>query len=379
MAPLIEGDYMAKRDYYETLGISKSADEKEIKSAFRQLAKKYHPDVNKESGSDAKFKEIQEAYAVLSDPERRKQYDQFGHAAFEQGSNGGFSGFDFSDFDFSDIFSDIFGSGFGFNFGGRSHETSRARKGRDSIIGMDINFEEAVFGTEKEIKLDMLENCDKCHGKGGFGEKTCTRCRGSGTVTAEQRTILGTYLTKTTCPSCQGTGHTLESTCDKCHGNGRIKANKTIKITVPAGVDNGNQLRIPGKGEAGINSGPNGDLYVEFTVREHPVYKRDEDDIYLEVPVTIVEATLGAKIEVPTLYGNIKLSIPSSSQSGDKHRIKGKGITNIRSKKKGNMYVILKVVIPKKLTKDQKELFNSLSYTKLDDDSSFDKIRRYLK
>ncbi len=379
MAPLIEGDFMAKRDYYEILGVSKNADEKEIKSAFRQLAKKYHPDVNKESGSEEKFKEIQEAYAVLSDPERRRQYDQFGHAAFEQGSHGGFSGFDFSDFDFSDIFSDIFGSGFGFNFGGRSHESTRPRKGRDSIIGMDITFEEAVFGTEKEIKLDVLETCDKCHGKGGFGEKTCSRCHGSGTITAEQRTILGTYLTKTTCPICHGAGHILESTCDRCHGNGRIKTNKTIKITVPAGVDSGNQLRILGKGEAGTHGGPNGDLYVEFTVKEHPIFKREDDDIYLEVPITITEAVLGAKIEVPTLYGNIKLVIPAGSQNGDKHRIKGKGVENIHNKKKGNMYIILKVIVPKRLTKEQKELFNSLSYTKLNDDSSFDKIRRYLK
>lgn len=369
---------MAKRDYYEILGLSKSATDQEIKSAFRQLAKKYHPDVNKETGAEEKFKEIQEAYAILSDPERKKQYDQFGHDAFSQGAGGGFSGFDFSDFDFSDIFGDLFGNGFGFNFGGRSNNSSRATKGRDSIIRMDLTFEEAVFGTEREIKVDLLEACDKCNGKGGHGEKTCNRCHGSGTVTAEQRTILGTYLTKTTCPECHGKGHTFETTCSACSGTGRIKTKKTIKVTVPAGVDDGNQLRIPGKGEAGTNGGHNGDLYVEFSVKKHPIYQREEDNIYLELPISITDAVLGTKIDVPTLYGSIKLSIPSGSQSGDKHRLKGKGVENVRSKRKGDMYVVLNVFIPKKLSKEQKELFQKLDNTDLKNDSNFDKIKRYL-
>jgi molecular chaperone DnaJ len=369
---------MAKRDYYEILGLSKSATDGEIKSAFRQLAKKYHPDVNKETGAEEKFKEIQEAYAVLSDPERKKQYDQFGHDAFNQGSGGGFSGFDFSDFDFSDIFGDLFGNSFGFNFGGRNNNSSRATKGRDSIIRMGLTFEEAIFGTEKEIKVDLLETCDACHGKGGHGEKTCSRCHGSGTITAEQRTILGTYLTKTTCPECHGKGHTLDRTCTTCSGTGRIKTKKTITVTVPAGVDNGNQLRIPGKGEAGANGGPNGDLYVEFSVKNHPIYQREEDDIYLELPISITDAVLGTKIDVPTLYGNVKLSIPSGSQSGDKHRLKGKGVENVRSKRKGDMYIVLNISIPKKLSKEQKDLFQRLDNTDLKNDSSFDKIKRYL-
>ena len=369
---------MNKKDYYEVLGVHKSASQAEIKSAFRKLAKKYHPDVNKEPDTADKFKEAQEAYAVLSDETKRRQYDQYGHAAFDQ-MNGG-SGFDFSDFDFSDIFDGLFGSGFGgFGFGGsrgRSN-TTRARKGADKLIRMNLTFEEAVFGTRKDITIDINEKCDECKGKGGNGEKKCATCHGTGSVTTEQRTILGSFVTKSACPHCKGKGVTYETTCSKCHGKGTIKKNTTIEVKIPAGVDTGNQLRLAGKGDAGINGGPNGDLYLEFNVKNHPIFIRDDNDIYLELPITITDAVLGCKKEIPTLYGKVKLVIPAGTQSGDKHRIKGKGIENLHSGSKGNMYVIIKVVIPSKLDKHQKKYFEELANTYLET-SEFKKIKEFL-
>lgn len=358
---------MEKRDYYEVLGVSKSASQDEIKSAFRKLAKQYHPDVNKEAGAEEKFKEIQEAYAVLSDEGKRKQYDQFGHAAFQGGGAGGasgFGGFDFGGFDYEDIFDNIFG-GFG-GFGGRS-KGNRPSKGNDSLIRMKLSFKEAIYGTKKEIDIDIIDECEECDGKGGFNESTCEKCHGSGTITSEQRTIFGSFLSKTTCPNCGGTGKSYKKKCTHCNGNGRVKVKKTLEVKVPAGVDNGNRLRLSGKGSAGANGGPNGDLYIEFSVSEHDFYIRDGDDIYLETPITIVEAILGAKKEIPTLYGNVVLTIPEGSESGDKHRIKGKGVHNESTKRKGDMYIVLKVITPKKLTKEQKRIIESLRETDLVD------------
>ncbi len=368
---------MNKRDYYEVLGVSKSASQDEIKSAFRKLAKKYHPDVSKEPDAAEKFKEAQEAYAVLSDESKRKQYDQFGHAAFDNNGMGG-GGFDFSGFDFSDIFGDLFGSGFGFGGGSRSSSQNRKAKGRDSVMRINLTFEEAVFGCKKTINLDVNEECDSCSGAGGHGEKTCPTCHGSGQVTSEQRTLLGTFMTRTTCSTCQGKGKIFESTCSKCRGTGRIRKNKDIEVKIPAGVDTGNQLRLAGKGEAGYNGGPNGDLYLEFNVKSHPLYERDDNDIYLTLPLTITEATLGCKKDIPTLYGNVKLVIPDGSQNGDKHRLKGKGVEDVQTGRKGDMYVLLKVIIPKKLSRDQKKLFEQLSKTDLEDSSEFKKYKDYL-
>lgn len=367
---------MNKRDYYEVLGVSKTATDAEIKSAFRKLAKKYHPDVNKEPDAAEKFKEAQEAYAVLSDEAKRRQYDQYGHAAFDQ-MNGG-AGFDFSDFDFGDIFDGIFGGGFSnFGFGGGRRNSSRARRGNDRLMRINLSFEEAAFGCKKAINVDVNEKCNECDGKGGKGEKKCPTCHGSGTVTSEQRTILGSFMTKSTCPNCKGQGVTYDSTCSKCHGKGTVRKNTDIEVKIPAGVDTGNQLRIAGKGDAGINGGPNGDLYLEFQVKEHPIFIRDENDIYLELPITITDAVLGCKKDVPTLYGNVKLVIPAGSQSGDKHRIKGKGVEDLHSGSKGNMYVVLKVVIPTKLDRGQKKLFEELSKTDLEN-SEFKKIKEFL-
>lgn len=377
---------MNKKDYYEVLGVSKTATDAEIKSAFRKLAKKYHPDVSQEENAAEKFKECQEAYAVLSDPEKRKQYDQFGHAAFQgggAGGAGGFSGFDFGDM--SDIFEDLFGGmgGFGGFSGfssasGNRRSSNGPRKGNDVLYHMTIDFEDAVYGTKKELNLDVVDTCPECDGKGGFNSSTCSSCRGSGTITSEQRTMFGSFLTKTTCPNCRGTGTTYEKQCTECHGSGNVKKNKTITINIPAGIDNENRLRVAGKGEAGQNGGNPGDLYVEFTVKEHDFYIREEDDIYVELPLTISEAVLGCKKEVPTLYGVVNLSIPAGTGSDDKLRLKGKGVENVSTKRKGDMYVIAKVIIPEKLTKEQKKLFESLEKTSLDNSPEFKKYYKYL-
>ncbi len=366
---------MNKKDYYEVLGISKGASDQEIKSSFRKLAKEYHPDVNKSPDAESKFKEIQEAYAVLSDKEKRAKYDQFGHSAFtnQQGGFSGFEGFDFGGM--NDIFDDILS---GFGFGGSSRRKNSSQRGSDVLYRMTINFDEAVFGCEKDIKVDVSEKCSECDGKGGFNSKTCTDCHGSGTVTSEQRTLFGSFLTKTTCPTCNGKGITFDKKCSNCRGSGIVRENKTITVKVPAGVDNENRLRIAGKGESGINGGPNGDLYIEFTVKEHEIFQRVDDDIYFELPISITDATLGIKKDIPTMYGTISMSIPEGSQNNNKLRLKGKGIENVMSKRKGDMYIVLKIIIPEKLSRDQKALFNSLAQTDLESSLLFKKYKKYL-
>ena len=370
-----------KKDYYEVLGVDKNASQAEIKSAFRKLAKKYHPDVSKEPDAEEKFKEAQEAYAVLSDEDKRRQYDQFGHAAFD---NNGAGGYDFSGFDFSDIFSDLFGNGFsnfggGFSnfgfggFGGRNSQT----KGPDKVVRMDIDFEEAVSGVKKELTLTLNDRCEECDGKGGFDFKTCDKCHGSGTVTSQQQTILGSFMTQTTCDKCGGKGEVYSKECTNCHGKGANRTKKTINVKVPAGIDTGNQLRIAGKGEAGTNGGPNGDIYLEIRVKDHPIYERDGKDIYLEVPLTITDAILGCKKEIPTLYGNVILTIPAGTQNYTKLKLKGKGIKLPRSINKGDMYAVMNIIIPTKLSRKQKDLLKELSETDLEDDS-FKEFRKYL-
>ena len=372
-----------KRDYYDVLGVSKSASQDEIKSAFRKLAKKYHPDVSKEPDAEAKFKEVQEAYAILSDEGKRKQYDQFGHAAFQgggAGGAGGFNGFNGAGFDFNDFgfdYDDIFDM---FGLGGRGRKTSnRPKRGGDSLVGMTLTFEEAVFGCKKDISIDVVEECETCHGKGGFGETTCDKCHGSGTITSEQHTIFGSFLSKTTCDQCGGTGKIFERKCTDCRGQGRVRTTKKLEIKIPRGVDTGTRLKLSGKGSAGANGGPNGDLYIEFQVKNHEFFERDEDDIYIEAPISITDAVLGCKKEIPTLYGNVTLSIPAGSESGDKHRIKGKGIDNESLHHKGDMYIVLKIVTPKKLTKDQKKLLDELSQTDLRDDNDFKNFEKFVK
>ena len=374
----------SKKDYYEVLEVSKNATEDEIKRSFRKLAKQYHPDVNKEAGAEEKFKEIGEAYAILSDPEKRRQYDQFGHAAFEQGAGGfgGFSGFNADDIDLSSIFGDLFGSAFGggfSGFGGRGGtRKNRPIKGEDTLVSMNLTFEEAVFGCEKNLKLDLDEKCDICDGKGGFDESTCSTCGGRGRVISQQQTMFGVFQTESSCPNCNGNGKTFKTTCSSCRGKGHVVKNKEIVVKIPEGVDTGNKIRISGKGSAGYNGGPNGDIYIEFKVKNHPLYTRDEEDIYLEVPLTITEAILGCKKEIPTLYGNVILDIKEGTQSGEKLKLRGKGIKVPSGYKKGDMYVITKVITPTKLDRNQKKLIKELDATTLDSDSRFKEFNNFI-
>ena len=374
----------SSKSYYDVLGVSKDADEKEIKSAFRKLAKQYHPDINKEPGAEAKFKEIGEAYAVLGDAEKRKQYDQFGHEAFTQGASqggfgggfGGFGGFNAEDIDLSSIFGDLFGGGM---FGGGSRRNSnRPRKGEDSLVRVNLTFDEAVFGCKKTIEIDLDTECEECNGKGGSGETTCSTCGGRGRVVSQQRTPFGVFQSESTCPDCSGRGKTYKNVCKECRGNGHVVKNKEIEVTVPEGVDTGHQLRISGKGAAGYNGGPNGDIYIEFRVKEHPLFERKGNDIYVDVPITITDAVLGCKKEIPTLTGTVILDIDSGSQSGDQLRLRGKGIKDPTSSKKGDMYVVLDVVIPDKLDRKQKELFKELAKTDLEIGSEFKNFKKYL-
>ena len=374
---------MAKNDYYETLGVSKNASQDEIKSAYRKLAKKYHPDINKEPGAAEKFKEIGEAYSVLSDESKRQMYDQYGSAAFEQGGPGaggfgggfsGFGGFQSDDIDLSDIFSDFLG---GFGFGGGSSKRNRASKGDDILIKVDLDFMDAVFGCTKDIKLELNDICPECHGEGGHDPKTCSTCSGRGRVVRESRTILGVMQTESVCPDCNGTGKKFSSVCSKCRGKKQVRVTKTISVEIPSGISSDDRLRMSGKGGAGLNGGPNGDVYLEFNIKDHPIFRRDRNDIYLTLPITISEAALGCKKEIPTISGNVVLDITSGSQNGDKLKLKGKGIPGTSSFSKGDMYVIISVVIPEKLDRHQKELLKELSETKLDN-GEYKKIEKYL-
>ena len=379
---------MNKRDYYEVLGVNKDASEAEIKSAFRKLAKKYHPDVNKEEGAAEKFKEAQEAYAVLSNKEERAKYDKYGFAAFNNpGANGGRGGYDFSGFDFSSIFDDLFGGGgdfssFGFGdafsaFTGRGR--TRTTRGNDLVYTMKIDFMESAMGSHKDISLDVTENCEHCHGEGGFDKETCHNCGGRGVVSERTNTILGAIMTQTTCRECSGTGYTFKTKCQECRGKGKVRARKTYSIEVPKGIKTGEQIRMSGKGEAGTNGGPNGDLYIEFVVSEHPLFKREGDDLNIEVPVTLTDLVLGATKEIKVIDGSIDLKIPSASQSGDILRVRNKGMTNARTGRVGDLYITLKLVLPTKLNRTQKELFGELAKTELDDNEAFRRFEKLNK
>ncbi len=368
----------SKRDYYEVLGVSKGASDEEIKRVFRKLAKQYHPDVNKEEGAAEKFKEIGEAYAVLSDPDKRRQYDQFGHAAFDQNGGAGFGGFDgfsFDDLDLGSIFEQMMGGAFGGSSRGRG---SRKAKGADKVVNMTLTFEEAVYGVEKEFKVNIDDECSECEGHGGKGEKTCSTCGGRGRVITEQRTFLGVFQSESSCPDCNGRGVTYEKKCSKCNGRGSINRDKNIKLRVPRGVENGDTMRMAGKGSCGANGGPRGDIYIEFRVKDHELYERNGRDIYVTIPLTITEAVLGCKKEVPTVQGTIITEIPSGTQNGDKFKFRGKGIDDEKSGRKGDAYGIIKIIIPTKLDHNQKKLFKELSETKLDKDIDFAKYNKYI-
>lgn len=346
---------MAKRDYYEVLGIQKGADEKEIKRAYKRLAMKYHPDRTKgDKESEEKFKEINEAYEVLADKEKRATYDQFGHAAFENGgaSAGGFGGF--SGADFGDIFGDMFGDIFG---GGRGRQ--RVVRGEDLRYDIEITLEEAVRGTKKDIQINTLAQCEHCHGSGAEKDskvETCATCHGTGRI-RQQR---GFFVTEATCPHCNGSGKKIEKPCKKCHGDGRVHKKKNLSVTIPAGVDTGNQLRLSGEGAAGENGAPAGDLYVVIHVKEHHIFERDGSNLYCEVPISFTMAALGGEIEVPTLDGRVKLKIPEGTQTGKLFRMRGKGITAARGGYAGDLICKIIVETPISLNEEQKELLRKL-------------------
>ncbi len=349
-----------KRDYYEVLGVSKSADDAELKKAYRALAKKYHPDMNPgDAEAEKKFKEASEAYAILSDPEKRKQYDQFGHAAFEGGAGGGgFGGFDFSSADFSDIFGDIFGDFFG---GGRSRRSSNGpMKGANIRTSVRISFEEAVFGVEKEIELTLKDECTTCHGTGakpGTNPETCPKCGGKGQVVFTSQSFFGTVRNVQTCPDCQGSGKVVKDKCPNCGGNGYIAARKKIQVSIPAGIDNGQSVRIREKGEPGVNGGPRGDLLVEVIVSRHPIFQREDYNIYSAVPISYAIAALGGEIVVDTVDGKVIYDVKAGTQTDTKVRLKGKGVPTLRNKDvRGDHYVTLIVQTPERMSQEAKEL-----------------------
>jgi len=374
---------MSKRDYYEVLGVSKNATKEEIKKAYRKLSKQYHPDINKQPDAAEKFKEIKEAYEVLSDDQKRAHYDQFGHTD----PNQGFGGFGGADFDFGGFggFEDIFSSFFG---GTRRRDPNAPRAGADLQYTMTLRFEEAAFGKETDIEIPREETCDTCHGSGakpGTKKETCSHCRGTGQISIEQATPFGRIVNKRVCHHCSGTGQLIKEKCTTCSGSGRVKKRKKIHVKIPAGIDDGQQLRVAGQGEAGINGGPPGDLYIVFRVEPHEFFERDGDDIYCEIPLTFAQAALGDEIEVPTLHGKVKLKVPSGTQTGTKFRLKGKGVPNVRGYGHGDQHILVRVVTPVKLTEKQKQLlreFDQLGGQSMHQeahDSFFDRVKKAFK
>lgn len=349
-----------KRDYYEVLGIDKSASADEIKKAYRKVAKKYHPDMNPDNKeAEAKFKEASEAYAVLSDDEKRRQYDQFGHAAFDGGAGGGFGGFDFSSMDMGDIFGDIFGDLFG---GGRSRRGggNGPIKGANIRTSVRITFEEACKGTEKELDITLKDECSSCHGSGakaGTSPETCSKCGGKGKVVFTQQSLFGMVQNVQACPDCRGTGKIIREKCPDCSGSGYINSRKKIQVTIPAGIDNGQCVRIRDKGEPGTNGGPRGDLLVEAVVSRHPIFQRQDIDIYSTAPITFAQAVLGAEVRIPTIDGDVIYKVNPGTQTDTRVRLRGKGVSSLRNKQvRGDHYVTLVVQVPTKLSSEQKEL-----------------------
>ena len=357
---------MSKRDYYEVLGVDKNASQDEIKKAYRKLAMKYHPDQNQDNKeAEEKFKEINEAYEILTDAEKRQMYDQFGHAGVDPNANagGGFGGGFSGNGDFGDIFGDIFnmfGGGGGFSQG----MNNAPRKGGDIKVNLSISFEEAAFGTEKKIKLSRREKCSKCDGTGanpGSNVTTCDKCGGSGQVRVTQKSIFGMMQTVQVCDKCQGEGTIIETPCTKCNGSGFEKVERQITIKIPAGVDTGSVLPLRGEGNAGSKGGRSGDLFIYIQVKSHELFKREGNDVYLEIPVTYAQLVLGDNVRVPTLEGQVKLKIPAGTQTGTTFKLKNKGIHALNGFGKGNQYVIVNVEIPKKLNENQKQALRTFA------------------
>jgi molecular chaperone DnaJ len=346
-----------KRDYYDVLGIPKNASDEDIKKAYRTLAKKYHPDVSKEVDAEKKFKEVQEAYDTLSDTQKRASYDQYGH----QGNPfSGMNGQGFGDFGgFGDIFSQFFGGG----SRQRSQSYNGPQRGDDLEKSVTIDFMEAVLGTKKNFTVEIDEECHVCHGIGAESSKdveACDRCHGDGFINVEQRTMFGTMRTQQTCPKCGGAGKVIKKRCNTCNGRGRVKTNKTVDVNIPAGVDNNMSLKVSGYGNGGTKGGQQGDLYLNFRVRPHKVFRRQDDDIILETPITLTQAVLGGTIEIPTIYGDVDLKIPQGIEHGTILRMREKGIQNVRSKRKGDQQVVIQIKVPKNITPNERKLYEQL-------------------
>lgn len=371
-----------KRDYYEVLGVSKGASDDEIKKAYRKLAKQYHPDINKAPGAEAKFKEINEAYEVLSDPQKRSTYDQFGHSGMD-----GFSGFDSSGFggmnmdDLGDIFSSFMGGGFsGFNFGGSSSRRNGPIKGDNRYMSMDIDFLDSVHGVDKLVNITYDKVCPHCDGTGAASKsdiETCPTCRGSGRVVRQSRTPFGVVQQQSVCPDCRGTGKRVKKACPYCNGKGYDTVKEQLEVNVPAGISSGQQVRLQGYGERGENGGPNGDLYIEIRVRPHKYFRRESNNIHISVPISAIDATLGTKIDVPTPHGDVELAIPAGTQPGQQLRIKGYGIKDLRSNNMGDEIVEVHIEIPKKLTREEKEMYEKLANRKKE--SVFERFKKSFK
>jgi len=377
---------LAKRDYYETLGINKGSSDDEIKKAYRKMAKQHHPDLNPgDKEAESKFKEANEAYEILSDSGKKAKYDQFGHSAFEQGAGGGYGGgFSSGSYDFGDIdLGDIFGNFFGGGFGGRSRNPNSPRKGGDIRVQLIISFMEAVHGCEKDISIDTLHNCDNCNGTGSKdkNKKTCSECSGSGQIKVSQRTPFGMVQTSKTCGRCSGTGTIITNPCGNCNGIGKINKPTKISIRIPGGIDDEQIVSVQGKGDIGVNGGPNGDLLVIVGVRPDPIFERDGYDIWCEIPITYTQAVLGDDIIVPSVDGKIKYNIPVGTQPGTVFRLKHKGIMHLRGRGRGDGYVKVTIEVPKNLTNEQKDAVEKLDLLLTDDKhyenrkGFFDKIK----
>ncbi len=369
-----------KRDYYEVLGIQKGASEDEIKKAYRSLAKKYHPDLNPDNKeAEEKFKEVNEAYEVLSDPSKKERYDQFGHAGVDPsyqggGFNGGFSGGGFTGgFGMEDIFDSLFGGGvFG---GGRSSNPNAARRGQDIQQNITISFMEACNGVNTDINIEKLEKCDECGGNGcakGTQPDTCPECHGTGQVRVQQRTPFGVISSAKTCSRCNGRGKVINNPCSKCGGYGRTRVNKKLNVSIPAGINDGQTIRLSGQGNNGVNGGPSGDVLLTVSVRPDPLFVRDDYDIHVDIPITFAQAALGDEIVVPTIDGKVKYTVPEGTQTGTVFRLKGKGVKRLNSSSRGDQYVRVYVEVPSKLTKKQKDALKAFEES-LEDDKNYTK------
>ena len=373
-----------KRDYYEVLGLKKGASDDEIKKAFRQMAKKYHPDLNPgDKDAEAKFKEVNEAYEVLSDADKKARYDQYGHAGVDPNFGaGGFGGGMDMDFDLGNLFTSIFGeNGFVGGFGNNTRNRNAARRGERIVTSVIVTFEEAAFGCEKEISFSRIEECDDCHGTGcaeGTTPERCSRCNGTGTVTAQQRTPFGIMQSTQECPNCHGSGKIIHQPCSKCRGRGLVRKNKKLNVNIPAGIDDDQTISLRGQGHCGINGGPAGDLLVTVSVIPHPYFTRDGNSVFYELPISIVQAALGDEVEVPTLDGKVKYKIPEGTQPDTVFRLRGKGIPNLRGGGRGDQYVTVRVAVPTSLTKDQKDLLKQLGETLGENPSGGKKRRKKL-